>query len=413
VHGTDRRTSPRRRLLRGFLVCCGVALLWPIAAAAADDAASPMFSFGGFGTLGVVHSDQNHADFTSLPTEARGAGYPHSWSAAVDSLIGAQVTANLTPGLSAVLQIISQQNYDASFRPHVEWANIKYEFTPDFSMRIGRTTLGLFFVADSRNIGFANPWVRPPTELYSLISVTSNDGIGASYRHALGAASNTIQATAGHTDYNYPIPNSDAFGTANATQLLSLVDTYERGFAILRFTYAQAHVTLPTFSALFDAFRQFGPQGEAIADRYDVDDRIIDFLGLSANYEPGEWFLTGEWGRVNAHSVKFTPYATYAQVRANSHTSDPGLDVTALPPALIGQATALNAGLNASLATIASQRTTSAGARWDIRQSVDIKLQFDRTNLGPNSQGLLTNLQPGFRRGSSLDLINVTVDFVF
>jgi hypothetical protein len=55
-------------------------------------------------------------------------------SAAVDSLVAAQVTANLTPNWSGVLQVVSEQNADSSFTPHVEWAHLKYQFTPDCSV---------------------------------------------------------------------------------------------------------------------------------------------------------------------------------------------------------------------------------------------------------------------------------------
>jgi hypothetical protein len=409
--------------------CSILAVACPAAAFGSDAPASPMFSLDGFGTFGVVHSDQDRADFIAQPFEAEGAGYSHRWSVGVDSLFGLQATARLTPELSAVVQVISQQNYDASFTPHVEWDNLKYQFTPDLSVRVGRTALGLFLVTDSRHIGFTNPWVRPPIELYGLVSVTSNDGLDVSYRLEMGALSNTFQATIGQTRYKFPVPNGDDVGTANVKKQLSLVDSYEWGPTTMRLTYGQAHVTIAAFDPLFDAFRQSGPQGAGIADKYDVDDRIVSFFGFSASYEPGDWFAMAELARVKTHSVlgnktggyisggyrlgKVTPYVTYAQIKADTSISDPGLNLSGLPPAVAGFAQTLNAGLNAALATIASQRTASIGARWDIKQSVDLKLQFDRTKLGENSQGWLTNLQPGFQRGSSLDVISATIDFVF
>jgi hypothetical protein len=394
-----------------------------------DQSPASMFSFGGFGTLGVVHSDQPLADFTASPFESMGAGHTHAWSPAVDSLLGAQVSAKFTDRLSAVLQVMAEQNADSSFSPHVEWANIKYQFTPDLSVRVGRTALGVFLINDLSNIGFAYPWVRPPIEVYNLVAVTNNDGIGFSYRVAAAGGSNTIDGSLGYAHYDYAIPNTHATGTADATQQFTLVDTYQRGSATLRLTYGQAHLTIPSFDPLFDAFREFGPQGIGIADRYEVNDRLIAFYGLSASYEPGDWFAMAEWGRVNTHSVlgettgwyvssgyRFgvvTPYTTYAQIRPNTSTRDPGLDLSALPPSLAAPAAALNAGLNASLATVASQRTVSLGARFDVRRNVDLKLQWDRINLGANSQGWLTNLQPGFRPGSSLTLVTLNLDFVF
>src|SRR5580692_8197748 len=112
-----------------------------IASADAEVPGASMFSFSGFGTLGVVHSSDHDADFTSTIFKPNGAGYSHDWSPDVDSLVGAQVIANFAPHLSAMLQVISQQTYDGTYTPHVEWANIKYELTPEASIRVGRTEL--------------------------------------------------------------------------------------------------------------------------------------------------------------------------------------------------------------------------------------------------------------------------------
>jgi hypothetical protein len=416
-------------MLRKSIICIFLVMIWPPAVVAAEDLGASMFSVGGFGTLGVVHSDENKADFTASPAEAVGAGHTQSWSPAVDSLIGVQVTAAINTNLSADLQVISQQNYNDTYWPHVEWANIKYQFNPDFSMRFGRTELPLFLVADSRSVGYANPWVRPPEEMYSLIPVTTNNGIDASYRLPIGAASNTLQATIGLADYNFPIPNGGGVETAKGRDQMVVVDSFEQGFATVEFTYGQTHVTIPDIETLFNAFREFGPDGAGIADRFDVNDRLITFFGMSARYDPSSWFAMAEWGRIHNHSVlvdktgwyvssgyrfgKITPYTTYADLRANGSTSNPGLNLSQLPPAYAAAASGLNAALNGILGSASAQRTISAGARWDFYRNVDLKVQYDRTRLAAGSQGTLTNLQPGFQPGSSLNPISITIDFVF
>jgi hypothetical protein len=399
------------------------------ATAAPDEPPASMFTIRGFGTLGVVHSDQRLADFTSSRVESVGAGYTDPWSAAVDSLFGAQVDARFTPEFSAVLQVISEQNANSGFAPHVEWAFLKYQFTPDFSVRLGRTAIDAFLLTDSRNVGFALPFVRPPIEVYNLVPVTNSDGIDLHYRVSVADVRNTVDASIGFDHYQYPFPNSHATGTADATEQFSLVDTLQRGSASLRLTYGQAHLTVPAFDPLFDAFREFGPQGVGIANLFNADDRVVAYYGISAAYEPGSWFLMAELGRVNFHSVlgentgwyvsgghsfgKFTPYVTYAQIRPNVGTRNSGIDLSTLPPAQAAEAAALNAEFDAALALMASQRTLSVGARVDVSSSIDLKLQWDRTNLGENSQGWLTNLQPGFQFGSSYTLISATLDFVF
>ena len=154
---------------------------------------------------------------------------------------------------------------------------------------------------------------------------------------------------------------------------------------------------------LFDAFRQFGPQGLALADKYDLDNKLAQAITAGAMYDPGKWFATGEWGKRNLHSAygestawylsggyrlaRFTPYLTYAAVKANSNTSDPGLNVSALPPYFAGPATGLNAGLNELLGETAEQNTISVGSRWDVMKNVDLKLQYDHTRLGGRVAG--------------------------
>jgi hypothetical protein len=395
--------------------------------ASAGDADTPDFSFSSFGTLGVVHSSQDHADFTSTTFKPDGAGFSHNWSADVDSLISGQVTAKFTPQLSAVVQVIAEQNFDNSYRPHVEWANIKYQFTPDFSVRVGRTALPVFIETDSRRVGYANPWVRPPIEVYDLVPVTSNDGIDASYRIPVGTATNTFQISAGRSDSRFPDGGGGA--TVSVRKLVMFVDTFERGFTTVRLSYGRSHFTIPAFEPLFDAFRQFGPEGAAIDEKYNVDDRAVTFLGIGASYDPGNWFVMGEWGRINLHSVlgestgwyassgyrlgKFTPYATFGEVKADSNTTDPGLTLSALPPELVGPAAGLNAALNSQLGAIAAQRTISVGGRWDFAKSMDLKLQLDHTRIGAGSGGEFVNIQPGFQRGGTANVLSIAVDFVF
>ncbi len=43
-------------------------------------------------------------------------------------------------------------------------------------------------------------------------------------------------------------------------------------------------------NALFAGFSQFGPEGEAIADRYDADDKRYEVAAVGVRYDPGGWF---------------------------------------------------------------------------------------------------------------------------
>jgi hypothetical protein len=339
----------------------------------------------------------------------------------VDSLLGAQVAVNPTPKLSAVLQVVMEENGYNSYQPHVEWANVKYQFSPEFSVRVGRTVLPFLMVTDFRKVGYANPWVRPPVEVYSLVPVTSIDGADTSYRMPVGTATNTLQVAAGRADSRFRA------GTAKAREVVAISDTFEQGFATLRLNYGRSLISLPLFDPLFDGFRQFGPEGAAIADRYAMNRRLVTFAGASASYDPGAWFAMGEWSRISSDSVlgtksgayvsggyrfgRLTPYVTYARSTAN-RLSDPGLALSGLPSFLVGPATDLNAGLNAILGSKAIQETVSVGARWELAKNVALKVQYDRIDIRGASPGTLVNLQPAFQPGGKVDLFSATIDFV-
>jgi opacity protein-like surface antigen len=409
---------------RGLTAIALVVLMWDSTGARAEDAPTAMFTFSGFGTLGLVHSSEQNADFVANFFQPSGAGFSHSWSADVDSRLGAQVTANFTPRISAMVQAIAELRDDGTYSPEVEWANVKYRFTPDFYIRLGRIAFPSFLVSDYRNVGYANPWVRPPLEVYSLVPVDANDGVDASYRLRAGEFTNTVQVTYGQRDVRETSGSID-----KARRVWGITDTVERGSLTVRGTYQHGNVTVASINALFAAFRQFGPAGIALANKYDSDAKPFDFVGVGGIYDPGGWFVMGEWGTTESHSAlgkrsawygsggyrfgKITPYVTYAETRADSNTSDPGLNASAFPPELAGAIAGLNAGLNAVLRTIPVQKTLSIGARWDFWKNVDLKLQYEHIRLGAGSAGTLNNVQPGFQPGSALNVFSAAVDFVF
>lgn len=395
------------------------------ASVCAGEADTPDFSFHGFGTLGLVHSSENRADFTSSVFKPHGAGHSDDWSADVDSLLGAQVTADLTAQLSAVVQVISEENYDNTYRPHVEWANIKYQFTPDFSVRVGRTVLPTALLSDTRKVGYTYAWVRPPLETYRLAPLTNSDGVDASYRLRFGELANTVQLGIGRKDSGL----SNNAGSVEIRDLWAISNTAEFGSFTGHIAYVKARATFPSLTrTLFDAFRLFGPQGAAIADKYDMNRTAIVVIAVGANYDPGDWFVTGEWGHLDSPSFvgnstawhvsggyrfgQLMPYATYARAKADQ-LADPGLDVSTLPPFLAEPAVALNAGLNSLLSGNATQNTVSLGGRWDFMPNGCLKLQFDHVRIGAGSSGVFSNLQPGFQRGGQANILSATFDFVF
>lgn len=420
------RADPRRRRavatpLRTIILA--VAFV-PASCACASEPGNPSFSIDGFATLGWSHSSEHEADFVGSSLQADGTGHTRETTAKIDSRIGLQFTAEFSPRWLGVLQIISEQRYDGSFQPTIEWANLRYQVTPDLDLRIGRTVLSSFLVSEYRKVGYIHPWVRPPLELYGLVPLTNNNGLDVSYRSTFHGFGSTLEAQVGASDFR--IPGVDRVEVRKAWRIS---DTLERGDATLRLSYQRGEITLASFNALFDAFRSFGAQGAAIADRFDARGTDLRFISSAISYDPGDWFAMSEWGALKTDSAigdrtgwyastgvrraSLTPYLTYAAVEADSATSHPGLTTSAYPAAFAESIGFLNAGLNRALKANPSQQTFSLGTRWDVRSNVALKLQYDHTWLGDGSYGRLQNVQPAFVPGGEFDILTATVDIVF
>jgi len=392
----------------------------------AAEAGDDILAFDAFGTLGVVHSSEGRADFTRNTLVPSGAGASQDWSPKVDSVLAGQVSARFTRQLSAVLQVVSEQRDDDSYRPRIEWANIKYEITPDLTVAAGRIVSPILMLTDTRRISFAHPWIRPPQEVYELYPVTNNDGVNLRWRVRLGGTTHLMDLAYGSSDTHYS--RNGSAGAARARKQFLLRSTLERGALSFSVGYSPAELTLPAFGPLFDAFRQFGAPGEAIAERYSAEHRSTRYIGAGVNYDPGRWFAMGEWAQVKIKGVlgghwgwyastglrigSITPYMIWAQTRPSRQRSEPGLDLDTLPPESVPVAAALNAQLNAALANVPDQTTLSAGVRWDFARSLCLKLQYDHVDLASGNAGTLTNFQSGFQSGGKLNVLGVSVSFV-
>jgi Arc/MetJ family transcription regulator len=396
--------------------------LGAIATARAGD--EPHWSVSGYGTLGMVHSSSRDAEFTSSVLRHNGAGGSHPWSVDVDSNLGMQLDAALNKRWSAVLQVVSEQRLDNTYRPKVEWANIKYQATPELALRAGRIALPIFLTADVRKIGYVYPWVRPPVESYGGLPFSSSNGVDATFRWTAGPLRNASQVFYGRDN----IELVDRL-EARARRILGLSNTSDWGALSMRVNVIEADATIELGKQLFDGFAAFGPAGADIGHRFAIDHKRVRFANIGVNYDPGRWFLMAEAGR--AHSESFmgstrnyyvsggwrwnslTPYVAHAKVRAVGPTSHPGLPLAGLPPAVAGQAAMLNAGLNSLLATIPQQTSDSIGMRWDVAANVAFKLQYDRVTPRDGSRGSLINTTAAFRSDRTVQVTSAAVSFVY
>lgn len=341
-----------------------------------------MLTVSGFGTIGEAHSSLKTGDYVADVFQPNGAGYTRSSALGVDSKFALQFDVQLLDKLSAVVQLVSRNRANRNYMPTVEWANIKYAITPELSVRLGRIAMPTFMNSETRLVGYANPWIRPPVETYSLRSTTNSDGGDASYRMAFGEIKNTTQVWYGKTEIATVATSGVISNGGRGTKIIGLADSIEYGAMTLRGAVTKID------------FRITRAPGVYIFAKANV-------YNLGAMYDPGDWFVMGEWTKSNFGTVqraqlakyvtagyhwkKFTPYVTYSTVTVDD-------DQIKL--------------------ALRAQDTKSAGIRWDFMKNTSLKVQVDDVKLAEGSSGFFTNAKPGLP-GSRAKILAAAVDFVF
>lgn len=119
---------------------------------------------------------------------------------ATDSKAGIQFDFHVADNVSATMQVISrakvQDGDKLDWRPEMEWAFLNYSVTDKVDIRAGRFRLPLYLYSDSLDLGFTQPFVRPPLGYY-ITSISNLDGIDVNYSFNTGEVVHSFQAYAG------------------------------------------------------------------------------------------------------------------------------------------------------------------------------------------------------------------------
>jgi len=391
----------------------------------AEDGAMPSFRFSGFGTLGAVATNTDQAEYATSVLQPKGA--KKSADPGVDSLLAGQVDVRATKDLTFVGQLVANRTADDNYTPHVEWAFGRYAITRELAVRAGILAVPVFLQSDSRLVGFANPWVRPPTSLYSQAPFTDYDGADLVYRRNMGDFALTLQPYFGRATPEVPNAATGATTKAHLDDIVGINVAGEIGAWTVRAGYLQTKFTYRTDSTaqLFAGLRQIAPlvpgAGD-LADSLDSVDKKITFTTVGASYDSGNVLFQAEYGKRKADffladtsawyatlGYRFgnvMPHVTYSKVTTDSPTTQ-----SVVPP--VGQLAPLAAGINTLLAgQNPAQNTVALGVRWQFARNADVKLQWDHVSLPAGATGNFLNAQPGFA-GSTVNVYSAAVDFVF
>jgi hypothetical protein len=265
--------------------------------------ADPSVKVSGYGTVGVASANRDGLQLRSSLSQSQGADGKPDFG--VDSRLGLQGVATINPEWSVTAQLLgerrrtdssatSNDDFDVGF----EWLFGQYAPTSNLSLRAGRVVLPAFMISDSRNVGYAQPWLRAPMEVYGGMPLTTLDGVQALWRIPVGPATITVQPSYGGSSYNLVASNLVIKSRATNVKSLNLMGEYgdwtvRYGLVIGTSKNLQLGLlnAIPGFSAL--------PPVE-----YDMKDR---FTSLGLQYDDGTALFMAEWARRKQNNLPAAP----------------------------------------------------------------------------------------------------------
>ena len=391
------------------------------------------FSLKGFGTAGIVYNENRQADFAAESTlAASGAGRTNPLTYSVDTKAGAQLDWQATDRFSLTAQMLVKQFPDRSWNPELQWGFVKFRASPDLDVRAGRIRPPIYLLSDYLDVNYANPWVRPPVEFYSVTPIRHMEGGDLLWRPQTGSVTWLVQPYVGRSS------TPARGGEIGLDQILGLNVSASLGDFTLRTGYIHTRMTVTSnfMTLAFGAYDQLCRLGDVTAckpmRKLNHKDGEASFGSVGATWDNGDYFVSGEWGRRDTETSiadlmswylsggarfgRWTPYLTYSEMISDSpYDYDRGSPMTNF----------ITTGLLRGNPT--DQRTVSLGVRYDLMANLAVKAQWDHTTTecitSPDPwDGRQTGTCGGWfilatdafnRKPQAVDLLSLSVDFVF
>jgi hypothetical protein len=383
-------------------------------------------NFRAFGTLGLVYSNNDEADYvTSTHAQAIGAGRSDTISYKVDSKLGAQFDWQASEKISLSAQFLTKQYEDKTWTPQIELGFLKYEMAPELDVRIGRFRPPVFNLSDFLDVNFANPWVRPPIEHYAPVPFTYVNGGDLLWRTQSGEVSWLVQPYIGQ------VKADNARGNTNDAEIYGLNVRAGQGDFTFRAGYAlnSFQATGTTIDSAYEELEELcliDPVACNLVDEIDSHDSEATYISLGGSWDNGKYFIIGEWSNTELNVDFFpemqswylsggtrieswTPYITYAKSKDTSSYYTGSAN-----PFTNRVINGMHNGV------MQGQHSISLGVRYDFMPNMALKAQWDhvktdcRDSQPSTCGGLFANMSSGFSyEPQDADVISLSIDFIY
>ncbi len=385
----------------------------------------PDYRLSGFATFGLVTSDHDSLGFRRDLTQEEGvAGGDIDWK--TDSLVGLQWQARWSPKFDATLQVVAKDRFKNTLENSIEWAFIRYRPVDGLDFRVGRLGSDLFMLSEYRQVGYAFPWVRPPTDYYGLMSLYHFDGVDVSKRFDLAGGTLNVKVFYGNSDEEYPVNDESGRSVRMDISPAGLALNLEWQDWEWRYTYADVSINNNTASPLTDALQSvtpLWPEAGALAQEISTDGKSMIYHELGVAYDNNTWWAQAEATDLSSDSLlapnsrhfyvsvgrRFGPFSIFGLGGIAAQTED--APAISPPPG----AEQLAGAVSASIASIRlEQDSIGLGARWNFRPKMALKIQANRFDIDETGNSLWVMSGPRqFSDNQVSTVVSLSLDVLF
>ncbi len=268
--------------------------------------------FSGFGsivagkTLGTVDDPINvgqRRDETFTADFYDVGQYTNDITFKAESVFAIQAVADLGEKLKITGQLVAKGTDD--FEPEFDWYYVTYQATDNLTLMAGRRNIPMYYFSEFSEVGYAYPWMRPPSNLYWW-QVTQFNGGQAMYDFTLGDFSNTVTVFYGN-EYSYDNKEMNYYDKLYGGSALSVDEFWTDIMGI------NWNISGDFFDVRFVYFQNDRDRTTTQPDGTSTDSPHFsqEFIGLGGTVNLASFTLLFDWNSVSYTDANGTEFPTY------------------------------------------------------------------------------------------------------
>lgn len=318
------------------------------------------------------------------------------------TLAGIQFELDMSDTLSFITQLIARgtDNYDI----RANWAYLRYRPNENWNIQVGRVRIPTFLLSEYIDVGYAYPWITPPTEVYGLLPIPNVSGGQVIFSKEIHGFDLEITPFVGTSDFDMDIKGINVpFEVRN---LFGAEVSIGNDIITIRGSVLHTQLTAPYFPLLLPT-PPF-PAG-TIFPSVRRESTIFWGVGLQLNWH--DIAVLSEYTQRRIHGYMPDSNAWYAMIGYHIGPVMPNLTYSqarTVDKAKRGVVTGVPFNDALLAATLNNdQHTWEFGIRYDVTSSVALKASYQRVTPDNLTAGSFTA-----NPGRPVNVFNIAVQAI-